>query len=147
MRPVSSPSFLAMNKGFVSSTRQNRPELPGQRLETRHPWDVEDLVAGLYVGTYLDTEQNDVLGACIDISTLLSFEAMGSDAGCDGGDSCCSKGKCSQRVMSALDVMDEIGILTIPTSTSKPSSKSFHPLHPFLVFSLLDFHLSQVLHQ
>lgn len=83
--------------------------------------DLKDLVAAMYVGTYLDTEQGRVLNGCVEISKSLNATTFSGEEDDDWSkkDCCCSKGKCSTWAMSVLEVMGVYGILELPTSTSK----------------------------
>lgn len=109
------------------SFHQQKEQTRAKTRTTQHPWDVNDLVAALYVGTYLDINLTTttttrtitlvpILGACADISTLF-LEARSSHT---------PPTSATGAVMSVLDVMHELGVLTLPTSTRAVAEFAAH---------------------
>lgn len=116
-----------MLSSHEGSLLQNNTTTKTQR--TRHPWDVLDLVAALYVGTYFDTERGSVLGAFVEASRrwngVLAENQRWPRSSCSSSRHeycCCSVGKCTAWVVHVLETIEEEGLWVLPVSTSKSSS-------------------------
>lgn len=111
--------------------------------ETQYPWNAKNLLVALYMGTYRDTEPGTALEACSEVlghmntATLLEGAEKGDCLDEVMVHGCCLEGRCSSWVMSVLGLMNDNGVLVLPTSTSEfcLSARSAVP-HPFVFFCI-----------